>query len=417
MSKNKLIISVFICVLVFISCDLNLKLDSRIDNDTVINENDTIQDNFLSIENDAKMGNSNKLVGDSNSFFEDDEHVDVISFYDNTELDIYDTMTFESKNNEFNDKVINTYLTERAFNPYEPTGVISRGEVKLGEYYIDKTNEKIAFVLRVWNLELETPNQVYISCITFDMAYKQNIGYVQYDYNDNEQLFKEIFYDKEFMMISDIEYELNNHFPFHLVRKYSTSSNDNKHVYEVLNRNEKFFFFTDRMNQTTNGLPIEYIGDIFHINQYEDFESNSDQLTFSYDQENRLKGIKGSFVNEDFYDNNNQGESYESMLNVEIHYLIGSDIDYIKYSTPALMYGSYDSTGELYYDEFGRMIYNSHYVTHGSIEQFYFYRENEINPFICIKFDSMPQKSEVIEGVTFMYGNYTEIYMYDTFTE
>jgi|LGVF01.2.fsa_nt_gb hypothetical protein len=406
-----------IIVIVFIFTSCNSELDSSSENDINIIKNDVVEVNESIINNDVNVEKSEALADETCLIFEDDEYVDVISFFDNTDTDIYDTMTFESKEAEYNNKVINIYLKERAFNPDEPIGVIARGELKLGEYYIDKNNEKIAFVVRIWNLELELPNQVYISCITFDMANKQEIGFIQYDYNENKQPIKEIFYNEDGMLVADIEYELNNHFPFSIVKEYNTSSNENKHVFEVLNRNEKFFFLSERMNQTANGIPIDYVGDIFYTNQYEDFESNSDQLIFSYDQSNRLTDITGSLVNEDFYENKIQGEPYESMLNVEIDYDIGYDIDNIHYSTPALIYGSYDSIGELYYDNLGRMIYNSYYVTSGSIERFYFYRGRDNKPFICLLFDSMPRKGEVIDEVTFMYGNYIEMYMYDTFIE
>lgn len=415
MKTRILITLISICVLIFTSCISNL--DTSPGNKNNMNRDDILDVNESTINNEMNTEKSELLVDETKKYLEEDENVDVISFLENTDSDIDDVMTFESKDTDYNNATINTYLRERGLHTGEPDGLIKRGEVRLGEYYLNRNNEKIVFILRIWNHHVIPSKQVYILCITFELANKKEIGFIQYDFNENHKTIKEELYSEDRLLIADIEYEPSSLFPFSIIKEYNNYSNDCEHVPEVLNRNDKFWFFEDRMIQTDDGEPIGYIGDISYINQLEDFEANKDELSFNYDVNDRLIDIIGTLNNEVYYGEENQSETYDSRLNIKIQYSRKDCIDNIQYSKPALIYGSYDSIGEVLYDDRGRMIYNSYYVTHGSIEQFYFYRKNEVNPFICIKFDSMPQKGEVIDGVTFMYGNYTEVYIYDALSE
>ncbi|MCH4887395.1 hypothetical protein EZV73_07425 [Acidaminobacter sp. JC074] len=404
--KTNRLIQLLTIVLILSSCDSNLDLstgNNLVEVDTSISEN---------IENLEVP----KALNDKTSWFEEFENIEAISFLDNIDSSIYDTMIFESKDTDYNNRVINTYLIERGVQPSKPEGEINRGDLTLGQYYLDGLGNKIIIILRVWNLELE-PEEVYIACITFDLDQVKEKSFIQYDYNKNNQLIKEILYSEDGDALADIEYMRSRQFPFSIIKTFKSYNNDYNHVSEILNRNEKFWFYKERMHQSEDGRPIDYVGDVFYINQNEAFEANKDQLTFYYNQQNQLESIRGSLVNKDFYKDKNEKETYDSMAKIDLNYSSSGYIDYIKYSLPALIYGSYDSMGEIFCDDTGRMIYNSYYVTHGSVEEFYFYKESEDKPFICLMFDSMPITGEDKDGLTYMYGNYSEMYMFDNMDE
>jgi hypothetical protein len=339
------------------------------------------------------------------------DNMELILYHENSEKEeeedksIYDSMCFYAvSDSNRNESIIKSYLQEKDMYKENPDGEIHHDNQKLGEYYINEEKGKISFILRMWNNDSEHPKQVAISCSTVKMNDFKNVGYISYEYDENQNIVRENLFSNDNSLLANISYEYIPNIPFPIIIEYKVVE-DNWSIKQLLNRNQKLWLNKDNIKFSKIGKIIGYKGDIFYPN------NNNDYLTFNYNDKENIISIVGMPTNE--YSSEYEKSGFISpTVDIDFSYGENNILESFTYNRPTIIYGTSDSTGEVLYDDKGRIVFNDFYITHGSISCFYFYENDEKRPWASITFDSMPYGGWEENGIEYMYGNNIITYIF-----
>lgn len=108
---------------------------------------------------------------------------------------------------------------------------------------------------------------------------------------------------------------------------------------------------------------------------------------YEYDEQGRLTRFQAtgihSFLEEELKEQRN-------VLKMDYEYHVNGKLKYRYYYHSPWIFGTWFTTWESYFDEQGRVEYESAYITHGSMEYFYIYSEDEKTPrYVLILDDNL----------------------------
>ncbi len=309
---------------------------------------------------------------------------------------------------------IKAYLKERGVYKEAPDGLACDQAGFIFEYYIDKENRKISFVVQEYieasNSTADAPRYgIYIHCTTLYWDDLEQTGSIAYDYDPNQDTFYESLYNAEEELVASVSYKYIPGVPFPLIIEHEDTDYDKRSIYTVLSRNNKFWFYADAAEFNESGSLAGYDGDMFrpeewkspydHPNRYlyENHYSN-----FYYDTANRLEKIQEPLHAEDLE------SSYDYSGQCTLTYHENGSLSTAKYWCCPNTHGTWDSEGTIYYDEDGRMIYRNYYHTHGSHSCVYLYEGEFRRPWAYIEFGGMAASGED----NYEYGMDIYVYLY-----
>lgn len=105
--------------------------------------------------------------------------------------------------------------------------------------------------------------------------------------------------------------------------------------------------------------------------------------TYQYRTEGRLR----RFLTEGMMDHES-GAAMTTLLEIRYEYRDDGSLAYRHYYHNHLVRSSTDMVTNSYYDEQERLMYEYHYITHGSVEHYYIYRNGSSLPAYCLILDS-----------------------------
>lgn len=309
---------------------------------------------------------------------------------------MYDAICFYSAlDSDKNEAIIKSYLDEKGMYKENPDGEINHKNQKLGEYYINEEKGKISFILHMGGATC---------CLTVNMSDFDKEGFVSCEYDENQNIVKEKILSNDGSLLANIAYEYMPNIPFPIITEYKVEEN-NSSIQKLLNRNQKLWLYKDYIEFSETGKIIGYKGDIFNP------DDNNDYLTFNYNDTDIITNITGKLTNDDYFSEIEKDDFLSSPVNIDFCYE-SKLLESFSYSRPSMFYGTTDSTGEVLYDDKGRMVYNDFYITHGSVYCFYFYKNDEKRPWASVTFDSMAYSGWEEDGIEYMYGNNISTYIF-----
>ncbi len=315
-------------------------------------------------------------------------------------------INFDSEQQEVD--FIKSYLLERGISKEVPDGMSCCGEKKVVEYYVDNENRNISFILRIKDAIL------FDVCffVTLNLDDMAKVGYLTYRFDEKIDKVYECIYDMTGEQMAQIAYQYNPSIPFPLITEYEDISSYKDSIGDVLFRSQKFWIYEKMAKFDVSGKLITYENDIF---EPDDIHSQS---VFSYDKKCRLDKIEGTLSQSDLKNYFSEEEIAEincaDISEIDLNYQENGMLEKVIYQHAPKVYGTTGHAGRVYYDEQGRMVYESSYITHGATEYFYIYHEEEKTPWACICIDSMSYGGSEKDGYEYSYGNRYSIYLFQS---
>ncbi len=334
--------------------------------------------------------------------------------------EIYLTQTDETNNqkNSFDDIVYDTvscgplldesaksdivYKYLKAQNMYKekPDGITYRQNKPYIEYYIDKQNNKMSFVIHIWDEYLtiqESKTTVFadtIICTTLhtDELTKQGILTSTYT-QDGDVISKQLkdIYNEE---IAYYEYQYTSGMPFPLITSERLKAGDKATMDLLLELFHEYWLYKEKAIFNDDGKLTKYDGNIYQQGNV------SGSFQCLYNENDMIEKIEEPLSGEDL----EQKELSDDLMfssEVNINYDEDKKLKYLDYWRSPINYGIWQSSGTKHYDEQQRLIYSTYYVTHGSHSRFYLYKDNKPEPWIYIEFCSMPYSGSGTEEISY----------------
>jgi len=318
------------------------------------------------------------------------------------------SISFDDKNQET--AFIKSYLQKHETFKETPDSVYYDDKNYYIEYYANNDKKKTSFIIHFIYDANTFGESVY--CITFSWDDLKELGNIVYDCDQNGDTIYENLYDTNGEQIADISYEYVNGFPFPLISKYNIPNDDNYYfVYKILNRNQKFWFYKDLTVFDKTGKITRYNGDLQDSQKISQIHFNN----FIYDEKNRLSEIHEEFTEEDkkFLSDDFGIEDFSSIFSgkITLGYSENGKLILLNYGYHFANHGTWESSGEIYYDEQGRMIYRDYYITHGTHYCIYLYEGESKRPWAYIELCSMPYTVQDNVGYG---GAETSVYLFQS---
>jgi hypothetical protein len=131
------------------------------------------------------------------------------------------------------------------------------------------------------------------------------------------------------------------------------------------------------------------------------------EYLFDYDDYGKINEYKGCLGSKYGIDNGCEPPcGLETGVTVEYENGVKSVVEHIFGTVSG--HGSFDSAGTAYHDEYGRMVFRTHYVTSGGFTCFYLYENGSNRPWACVAYGGMPQSG----GDDYVYGQQTFICLF-----
>ena len=286
---------------------------------------------------------------------------------------------------------IEDYLTEQGTYKEEPDGIayIPDGDSYVEYYVVDK---KRSFVFHAWGdywIDYEAGISAYMEdvyCATVTLDEESKAGNLIYTYDADRGIMKEDLYDEWGMKMSSISYEYLPHVPFPFITEYWNVDSSYELIHSALCREQKAWFYKEQAEFDADGKFIQYNGS---INLEDGKEYLPYPCTCIYDAKGRLEAIQEELQEEDIErDWGWWDEDIDYSGQIEFHYEGNNRLSTVEYFRSSYTHGTYDSSGTIYYDEKGRMLYNDHYVTHGGDSHIYLYDGDAGKPWACLNWCS-----------------------------
>lgn len=307
------------------------------------------------------------------------------------------------------DEFIRYYLEERGMLKDKPDGVSNYNGKSIVKYFTNKNDSKICFIVSTLDM---MPGYEGTFCMTLNMNDMKKVGYLDYSFDSKDHTYNERLYDIDWKQAATITYRYRPNVPFPLITKYKDMNQYRDTIGDELFRGQKFWLYDKIASFDKSGKWIGYAGDIYAPDEIKS------QNVCLYDKSGKLKKIECKLSNADVENNYSEESQAEykgtDKTSIQLSYAKNGKIDTLEYSHNSMIYGTTGSSGEIKYDESGRMIYEDSYVTHGTTYNYYLYHGNEKKPWACIYVDSMPWSGTKKNGIEYEYGNPYSISLYQT---
>lgn len=287
----------------------------------------------------------------------------------------------EAEKEEF----LRSYLQSQNIYKEEPDGTLYDRDGNLFvEYYVDREKGQYCFILHVWayyNVASDEGDSKYqdaLYCTSYTLDEEGIFGHIIYEEDSVQNRAYERLYDGNGKKMAEVSYEYvpGMLFPF-VSEEWNLYSGFHP---GLLIRNQKTWFYKDSARFDREGKFVSYDGGTDR-GEYLPYPCRT-----VYDEEGRLRAIQEELLPEDIEED--WGWWDESIdYSGQIEFIYGdngmvSDVEYIRSSN---MHGTTDSSGDIEYDERGRMISNDYYITHGGDDNIYLYEGDSDMPWCVIR--------------------------------
>ncbi len=285
---------------------------------------------------------------------------------------------------------IRGYLQAQGIEKEEPDGVTYwRSGDLFTEYYADKEKGQYCFIVHFWNdywMDDEYTVSRYqdaVYCTTYTLEEEGRWGSLIREWDEEENRGEERLYDKYGKRMAEAVYEYMPGTPFPFVLK-SRNLDSNFHP-SLLLRNQKTWFYKEFSAFDEAGRFLSYKGS-------GEENGKGEYLCYPcwtvHDETGRLKLIREELQQCDrekwgWWD---EGIDYSGQM--EIFYDGEGNINSIEYLRSSYSHGTSDSTGRILYDDKGRMVYNSFYITHGGDAWIFLYEGDSDMPWCVLRWCS-----------------------------
>ena len=285
---------------------------------------------------------------------------------------------------------IKEYLTERGTYKAEPDGIayIQDGD-RCVEYY--KVGNQYSFIFHDWAdywIDYKAGTSAYrdaVYCTTVTLDDESKAGNLIYAYDTEHDIAREELYDAWGMRMCGISYEYLPELPFPFITESWNLDTGYDLTRAALCREHKTWFYKELAEYDEDGRFIGY-------SEYKEDGSRSDSRLYLpnaciciYDEEGRLNAIQEELQE---YDIEREWGWWDKDIDysgqMKFTYQKNGMISEVEYIRSSYTHGTYDSDGTIFYDEKGRMIYNEHYVTHGTDAHIYLYEGDSDKPWACL---------------------------------
>lgn len=290
----------------------------------------------------------------------------------------------ESKVDEF----IHNYLLEQGIDKEKPDGVsYNQNGDTFVEYYVDREKEQYCFVVHLWAdywVDYKKGISKYqdaVYCTAYTLDEDDKAGYLIYEQNEEKALWHEKLYDMWGKKMAAVSYEYIPGTPFPFITESWNLNSGFFPSAAALIRNQKTWFYKEQAQFDKDGKFISYNGSI-------DEERGGEYFCYPcrtvYDTEGRLYALQEEMqaydieINWGWWD-----ESSDYSGQMEFSYYEDGTIKNVDYIRSSYTHGTTDSSGYIYYDEKGRMIYNDYYITHGGDSSILLYEDDSTMPW-CV---------------------------------
>ena len=282
---------------------------------------------------------------------------------------------------------IKTYLQGRGTYKETPDRVDKIDQVYRIEQYTNSKGDKTSYIIVIPIETVEKGRMYELFCFTYAHEDFKKIGSIAYD-KTHESL-----YDAEENLVASISYEYLEGIPFAFINGFSGAkqyADFDTHRgcgdFFVLNRSNKFWLYKD-LAVFAGTRVTRYDGlETGRTSYKKEPFSGSDYLMkeFIYDKKGRLEKIQEKFPKD--YLEEHGYDPGELRSEITLDYRNDDTLKMLDYSFSWSGYGTYDCTGEIYYDKLERMEYMHYYVTHGRHHRFFLYEGESARPWAFISF-------------------------------
>ena len=282
------------------------------------------------------------------------------------------------------DTFVQDYLRGQGIDKEAPDGVSynQNGDLFV-EYYVDSDKGQYCFIVHLWGeywLDYDNGVSQYqdaVYCTTYTLCDEDQAGYVLYEQDTTQTTNRERLYDIWGKKMADVSYEYISQMPFPLITESWNLTSGFSPI--SLLRNQKTWFYKERSQFDADGRFVAYIG------------SNGTEYTgeyfpypckIIYGKDDRIMAIQEELQEEDiergwgYWD-----DSIDYSGQIAFTYYEDGTIKNVDYFRSSYTHGTGDSSGNIVYDQKGRMIYNDYYVTHGGDAGIYVYEEDSRMPW------------------------------------
>lgn len=281
------------------------------------------------------------------------------------------------------DEFITNYLLAQGINKTAPDGVCydSNGMLMV-EYYIDEQKQQYCFVLHLWTAYGDAVNGISkyeesVWCTTHSLTEEDKIGELICERDIEQDITHEQLLDVLGEGKAEIYYEYVKECPFPILLDY-WYQDENYELNEIaLAREQKTWLYKENTQIDETGKLIYYNGEVDNGDWKQYFLA---PFTCIYDEKGRMTSItmeKVPALRDRLNFDNCAGQ-------MEMDYGENGDRKSMQYSRNGSLYGSWDCSGMIEFDDKGRMIYNEHYVTHGYHYNYFLYEGDSDKPWACI---------------------------------
>lgn len=258
----------------------------------------------------------------------------------------------------------------------------------LAEYYILE-DDAFCFVVHFWDdylVNRETGESIYtdiVYCATFRLRERDKAGNILCDPNPEGEVARERLYDAQGRRMADVSYEYVSAFPFPFVTDYWEADADYAPLSaDLLCRNQKMWFDKNRAQFDASGSFIGYEGGGETVKEF-----LSHSCTCVYDAVGNIEAIledMPEWIEKERRTVEGADLSDRLSGNIAFGDRENGNIRIAEYWRDSYTHGTTDSSGEIHYDEAGRMIRNVYYITHGRHNDIFLYNEDSKRPWACL---------------------------------
>lgn len=282
------------------------------------------------------------------------------------------------------DAFVQNYLQEQGIHKKTPDGVSynQNGDLFV-EYYVDKEKGQYCFIVHLWGeywLDYNNGISQYrdaVYCTTYTLHDDDKAGYVLREQNPVQNRNRERLYDRWGKKVAEVSYEYVSQMPFPLVTESWNFTADFSSI--PLIRNQKMWFYKELAQFDSDGRFFSYIdqNDATYTGEYFPYSCRT-----VYDTNGRLKAIQEELQEYDIEREWGQwDDSIDYSGQIAFDYHEDGTLKSADYFRSSYTHGTTDSSGNIVYDQKGRMIYNDYYITHGGDASIYVYEEDSDMPW------------------------------------
>lgn len=299
--------------------------------------------------------------------------------------------------NTFEDSLafIEEYLRMQGIDKDTPDGIsYDSAGYPLVVYYVDEIKNQYSFVVHFWGeywVDYEAGTTEWrddVYCTTYYLDGRDKAGNLIYEDNTEQNNSYERVYDDQGQMMADLSYEYFSDIPIPFITGGWNYDSGYEIVNQALCRNQKFWIDKELALFDDNGK-FTGIKQCLNASGWSGRNYFSYDSQCNYDMDGKLEIIREEVQEADFEDSWGQWDDNEDYSGqIKLEYYANGKLKAVDYNRSSYIHGTTDSGGIIEYDNKGRMICNSYYITHGSHSNVFLYRDDSTRPWVVFNWCS-----------------------------